>query len=185
MQACSRSPASGTEHERWRFWKHHKCPRCLEDDENGAHVLCCQDQRACTQRTKVLKVFDTRLRTIKTSKDIRRTMLAHVRAWMNGTRPYIRPTPQHLRATVSNQTMLGWDQFLKGRIAKSWVPLQATDFDARQLRNTGKSWAAALTVAIWELSWQIWDHCNDILHNRDVYDHLIDMDAKERSIIVE
>jgi hypothetical protein len=72
---------------------------------------------------------------------------------------------------------------VKGRIAKSWTPLQSTDFAGQQLRNTGKSWAAALTLAIWELSWQMWDHRNDILHNSDVYDHLIDMDATDFSIL--
>jgi hypothetical protein len=175
----------GRNMKRWQFWKRHKCPRCLEDDEEGAHILGFQDQRACTQRTKVLEAFDTRLRTIKTSKDIRRTILAQVRAWMNGTRPARRPIPQPLQAAVRDQTTLGWDQFLQGRIAKSWTPLQPTNFAGRQLRNTGKPWAAALTLAIWELSWQMWDHRNGILHNSDVYDHLIDMDATDFSIIEE
>jgi hypothetical protein len=102
---------------------------------------------------EVLEAFDTRLRTIKTSKDIQKTILAQVRAWMNGTWPARRPIPQHLQAAVRDQTRLGWDQFLKGRIAKSWTPLQLTDFAGRKLRNTGKSWVAALTLAIWELSW--------------------------------
>jgi hypothetical protein len=31
----------------------------------------------------------------------------------------------------------------------------------------------------------MWDHRNDILHNSDVYDHLIDMDATDFSIIEE
>ncbi len=175
----------GRNMKRWQFWQHHKCPRCLADDENGAHVLRCQDQRACTQRAKLLDAFDTRLRTIKTGKDIRRTILAHVREWMNGNGPARRPIPQHLRDAVHEQTTLGWDQFMKGRIATSWVPLQSTEFVGRQLRNTGKSWAAALIVAIWDLSWQMWDHRNDILHNSDVYDHLIDMDATDFSIIEE
>jgi hypothetical protein len=51
--------------------------------------------------------------------------------------------------------------------------------------STGKSWAVALTLAIWELSWQMWDHCNGILHNSDVYDHLVNLDAMDFSIIEE
>jgi hypothetical protein len=31
----------------------------------------------------------------------------------------------------------------------------------------------------------MWDHSNNILHNSDVYDHLIDMDATDFSIIEE
>jgi hypothetical protein len=171
--------------KQWKFWKHRKCPRCLDNDENGAHILRCQDQRPCLQCMKVLEAFDTQLRTIKRSKDIRRKILAHVRAWMNGTQPARRPILQHPQAAVRDQTMLGWDQFLKGRIAQSWTPLQSTDFAGRQLRITGKSWAAVLTLAILELSWQMWDHRNDILHNSDVYDHFIDMKAADFSIIQE
>jgi hypothetical protein len=63
--------------------------------------------------------------------------------------------------------------------------LQLADFADRKLQNTGKSWTAALTLAIWELSWCMWDHRNDILHNSDVYDHLIDMDATDFSTIEE
>jgi hypothetical protein len=77
----------GRNMKQWQFWKHHKCPRCFEDDGDRAHVLRCQDQRACTQRTKVLEAFDTWLQTIKISKEIRQTILAQVRAWMNGTWP--------------------------------------------------------------------------------------------------
>ena len=175
----------GRNMKRWQFWKHHKCPRCLEDDETGSHVLRCQDPRARTHRTKVLDVFDTRLRTLKTSKAIRCTLLAQVQAWMDGTSPARLPIPPLLRAAVRDQTTLGWDQFVKGRIANCWARLQAEDFASRQLRNTRKSWAAALIVAIWELSWQMWDHRNDILHNSDVYDHLIDMEATDLSIIEE
>jgi hypothetical protein len=102
---------------------------------------------------KALDSFDARLRMIKTNKDIRRTILAHGRGWMNDTRPTRRPIPPNLRTVIRDQTTLGWDQFMKGRIVKTWAPLQAADFVSHQLCNTGKSWAAALTLAIWELAW--------------------------------
>jgi hypothetical protein len=129
----------GRNMQRWRFWKHHKCPCCLADDETGSHVLRCQDRRACAHHTKALDSFDARLRLIKTNKDIRRTILAHVRGWMNDKRPTRRPIPINLGRVIGDQTTLGWDQFMKSRIVKNWAPLQAADFVSRQLRNTGKS----------------------------------------------
>jgi hypothetical protein len=74
---------------------------------------------------------------------------------MNGTQPAQKPIPQHLQAGVRDQSTLRWDQFLKGRISKGWTSLQLMDFAVQQLQNTGKSWAAALTLAIWELAWQM------------------------------
>jgi outer membrane receptor protein involved in Fe transport len=104
---------------------------------------------------------------------------------VNVTQPARRLIPQHLQAAVRDQTTLGWDQFLKGRIAKSWTPLQSTAFVGGQLQNTSKSWAAGLTLAIWELSRQMGNHRNNTLHNSNVYDHLISMDAMDFSILEE
>jgi hypothetical protein len=31
----------------------------------------------------------------------------------------------------------------------------------------------------------MWDHCNEVLHNSDVHDHLLDMDGIDFSIVKE
>jgi hypothetical protein len=94
-------------------------------------------------------------------------------------------TPLDLRATVQAQNSLGWNQFLKGRIVKYCAPIQDADFARRRLRHTGKTWSASLTCAIWELAWQMCDHRNEILHNTDVSDQLLDMDGTDLAIIEE
>jgi hypothetical protein len=175
----------GRNMKRWQFWKKNSCPRCLQEDETTAHVQQCQDPRAIAHRQLSLSIFHNRLRFLKTSRDIRWTILSHVKAWMTNTIPTQRITPPSLRAAVRAQNSLGWNQFMKGRIANNWAPLQAADFTRRRLRNTGKTWSAGLTSAIWELAWQMWDHRNEILHNTDIMDQLLDMDGIDFSIIEE
>jgi hypothetical protein len=40
-------------------------------------------------------------------------------------------------------------------------------------------------MAVWEFAWTLWDHCNDVLHNSDVHDQLLDMDSIVLAIIKE
>eukprot|EP00957_Ditylum_brightwellii_P206164 15347098-Ditylum_brightwellii.AAC.1 len=67
---------------------------------------------------------------------------------------------------VETQYDLGWNNFMKGRIAKQWCTTQATsccsfpkpkDFDDRQ-------WTTKLIKAIWTLFIDIWTARNAHLH---------------------
>ncbi len=40
-------------------------------------------------------------------------------------------------------------------------------------------------MAVWEFTWTLWDHRNDVLHNSDVHDQLLDMDSIDLAIIEE
>ena len=175
----------GRNMKRWRFWRKNNCPRCLHEDETTVHVQRCQDPRAIAHRDLALAKFHSRLRILKTNRNIRWTIYSQVRAWMTNTIPTQRVIPQELRAAVRAQHSLGWNQFMKGRIVKDWAPIQEADFTRRRLRNSGKTWSAGLTSAIWELAWQMWDHRNEILHNTDVSDQLLDMDGIDFSILEE
>ena len=54
-----------------------------------------------------------------------------------------------------------------------------------QLRQTGQKWASLLIMAVWDFTWTLWDHCNDVLHDSDVHDQLLDMDAIDLAIVEE
>jgi hypothetical protein len=74
---------------------------------------------------------------------------------------------------------------MKGRIVTHWAALQDHEFRRRQLRHSGTTWATSLVLAIWDLSWSLWDHRNDVLHNTDAHDRFLDMDSIDLSIIEE
>jgi hypothetical protein len=40
-------------------------------------------------------------------------------------------------------------------------------------------------MAVWDFTWSLWDNCNESLHQLDVHDTLLDMDAVDLSIIEE
>jgi hypothetical protein len=76
---------------------------------------------------------------------------------------------------------------LKGQITFHWAILQDFEFQCGEQQNTGASWAAHLVWAIWDLSWSLWGHSNEVLHTLDdvQQDKFLDMDSIDFAIIEE
>jgi hypothetical protein len=54
---------------------------------------------------------------------------------------------------------------MMGRLSEQWAPIQHTYFQSLGKNTTGRSWAASLIVHLWQLSWNQWDHRNDVDKN--------------------
>jgi hypothetical protein len=92
---------------------------------------------------------------------------------------------ESIQQALDQQSRLGWDQFLRGRIGLKWAQLRSQHFLELKLRHTGQKWASLLIMAIWDFTWSMWDNRNDILHHSEVLDKLLDMDIIDLSIIEE
>jgi len=63
------------------------------------------------------------------------------------------------------QDSIGWYNFLLGRVSTKFQEIQGQYYLQLQQRNTGARWLKLLIVKIWEVSWDMWEHHNHILHN--------------------
>jgi hypothetical protein len=63
--------------------------------------------------------------------------------------------------------LIGWIPFLRGCISKQWEDAQDKWMVARatKWKRSSARWMQKLTVATWEVSWEMWDHRNSILHD--------------------
>jgi hypothetical protein len=52
-----------------------------------------------------------------------------------------------------------------GRISLQWKEVQQRYYEWLGRRNTGKKWATALIQKVWEVSWDMWDHRNEVRLN--------------------
>jgi hypothetical protein len=174
----------GRNMRRWRFWKTNLCPRCLAPNETCDHVLQCMDPRAATTRQEAFSSLSKRMDEIKTAPLILEAILSGLQCWIAADGM---PTDFNadIQAALDHQLKLGWDQFVRGRIVTHWQELQSAHFEELQLRQTGQKWASLLIMAVWDFTWTLWDHRNDVLHNSDVHDQLLDMDAIDLAIIEE
>jgi hypothetical protein len=49
-----------------------------------------------------------------------------------------------------------------GRMSLQWKAVQQRYYEWLGKRNTGKKWAMALIQKVWDVSWDMWDHRNNV-----------------------
>jgi hypothetical protein len=78
----------------------------------------------------------------------------------------VEPIQQQIRSAFKAQAKIGWDQFLRGRIAKAWrIPI-GTYYKIRQPGEsfTLDQWMRTVIKELWVFSIAIWKQLNTELH---------------------
>jgi len=65
------------------------------------------------------------------------------------------------------QNILGWQTLLEGRISLEWRAAQELYFKSIQARRSTARWASSLILELWKTAWDLWEHRNGILHDRE------------------
>jgi hypothetical protein len=55
-----------------------------------------------------------------------------------------------------------------GKVSVRWQAVQQQYFEWRKRRNTGKAWVRALIQKVLEITWDMWDHRNDVRWKRKI-----------------
>ncbi len=100
-----------------------------------------------------------------TSPAIRLAIIQNLRRWKRQLPPTINSLSTPLATALANQTAIGWNNFIMGRMSSCWAPLQHQYYQSLGKKTTGRSWAASLLVQLWQLSWNQWNHRNEIDKN--------------------
>jgi hypothetical protein len=153
-----------------------RCFDCgfLREDTN--HVLQCKSDDRDTARTEALTTFRQHLQTQKTP-DIMATLICNsIKSWLDRTiiLPPTRTTPEEqimtdLHRAFNSQKAIGWDQFLRGRLAKDWKHAIKTYYHERKPGNsyTPDQWMRTTIAALWKFSMTLWRQRNAALHGTD------------------
>ncbi len=80
----------------------------------------------------------------------------------------VRPDDIGLVQAFQDQTVIGWDQLLRGRISKKWGEVFA---GCKAVTSTvhSASWSKQVVISIWEYSTSLWK-----FRNGEVYGHTKD-----------
>jgi hypothetical protein len=150
----------------WSFQDHEECPRCAEVKETPLHVLECGAMSTKVIWSKSMTKLQTWMESTNTMPELQTALITRLRQWKGETND--NPTfSTHcgLRAAILHQDEIGWYNFLMGRISLQWKEVQQRYYEWLGRRNTGKKWATALIQKVWEVSWDMWDHRNDVRLN--------------------
>ena len=150
----------------WGFQDHEECPRCPEPREVAQHVLSCPAPSTPLIWEKSMSNLRMWMESTNTMPELQDAIITRLRQWKGLTRKNPTwPTLHGLRIAVAHQDELGWYNFLMGRISIEWKAVQQRYYEWLGKRNTGKKWAVALIQKVFSVSWDMWDHRNDVRVN--------------------
>jgi len=86
-------------------------------------------------------------------------LLTELQAWRNGE-PHT--TTLQLAQT---QLEIGWEAALDGWLSLDWQATQEAYWLQWCRCKSSKRWTAELIKKLWNVAWDMWEHCNDTLHN--------------------
>jgi hypothetical protein len=150
--------------ERWKKWKHARCPRCNEH-EDIQHIAQCTHAGAAETWDEGIAKLANWFSQQETHPGINQLLVTRLNAWRTHHETHFPlPTLPALKTAYLDQQEIGWFNFLQGGISTYWVTLQADHYILLDSKRTGTTWARRLISHLWELSRKMWLHRNHILH---------------------
>jgi hypothetical protein len=75
-------------------------------------------------------------------------------------------TPRNiLQVAFWNESHVGWDNFLKGRICTEWCTYIKQHLATSNIKNDYQEWSTKLILVLWEHIYRVWTFRNTVHHN--------------------
>jgi hypothetical protein len=149
-----------------------KCAACLLDGETDNHVLRCRSAGRAILRVKWLQEMSTFLRAEHTPTAVHEAILGGLEAWLCSSpiptlESLVPQASQTLARAYKHQTHIGWNHFVRGRIANEWAELvkfQITDKNISAKVMSVETWGVRVITINWHNVLALWEHRNTIEH---------------------
>ena len=172
--------AVGKNMKRRKVRQHSECPRCGASNEDEVHVIRCKHQAAIQLWHQQMKSLTQWLRSNQTDERITYTIITNLRRWGAEDPPEHSTAPRLHLLCHQAQTSIGWDAFMQGKLSLEWADQQTLYFQSLGLRRTGKRWVIELIKKLWNVSWTMWDHRNNVLHSNDSHAVLGSLELRQQ-----
>jgi hypothetical protein len=149
----------------WKEKDNPACPRCGRF-EDATHVWLCQGEGASEVWDQSLERLKNWLQDSKMDPDLQEVILNYLNGWRYGTTDDL-PIPYGLNQLIDQQNAIGWKSFLEGWTGSEWEATQQAHYNLIRSRKSGKRWVISLIKKMWEVAWDLWEHRNSILHNKE------------------
>jgi hypothetical protein len=148
------------------FWDHSRCPRCQEENETTTHVLLCSGSGANQEWSSRVTNLDLWLAEVDTHPSIHKCIISSLSS-RTITTSFASNADQICFSAAADQDLIGWQNFVEGKIAKSWGDLQLTHLHEQFSKRTVDRWTAGLVSHMLEFTHGMWIHRNNVLHAVD------------------
>jgi hypothetical protein len=164
------------------------CPVCGAQEETWQHMFQCNHADSIAIRTLAITKFKSKLISLGTAPILRETLCYKIAQWCN------MPTLQAPRIpdddvgevigdAVEDQQIIGWDNFMKGRMCIRWKMAQEMFKLALPTCNgyDRERWASTVITEIWSIFRHIWNARNAHLHSEMEESHFSTLDKQVRN----
>jgi hypothetical protein len=142
-----------------------ECPRC-GSPEDVCHVWMCQHE---TQDlwTKALENLSTWMLENNTPPEIRMAIIKGLKNWRKNDGSEVTTQPEWVLELVRKQSSCGWRNFFEGFLVKDWGLAMKKHWSRIGPAKSPKRWVSALIQKLWQTAWDLWEHRNGYLHDKD------------------
>ena len=144
------------------------CPRCSAPVEDSKHIITCPHPTATELWEKSLDHIEQWLQNSQTDPKISSIILSRLHSWRTNTDPEIFDgLPITLDQLLFKQDNIGWEAAFRGCWSHGWAEAQEQYFKTLKSRKSGRRWLAALIKKLWQVAWDMWEHRNGIIHDKE------------------
>ncbi len=158
--------ASGVQMKRWFGRSDDRCPNCLMPAERADHLCLCPNE----ERTALLRDSTAELETwMAKSENTHHEILYWVPKYIlcQGTVPFadLGPMSPRMMEVALSQDLIGWRNFMEGRISKRFGSLQRAHISSSETRISIHSWTRQFISRILHIT-----HCQWLFRNFAIHD---------------
>jgi len=151
--------AHGKNTVQWHQRTTAECPCCRAIQEDKPHIIHCSQQEATDLWVLALSSLKTWLSEEEMDLLLITELLTGLQEWQSGG------MVMGTSSATQQQSMLGWEAVMDGWLGLEWCAQQEAYWNLWKCRKSSRRWAMELIKKFWNISWDMWDHRNGILHN--------------------
>jgi hypothetical protein len=150
---------------RWDKTVRNVCPNCNCNDESTTHINRCPDPGRRRVMEDSVKELGKWMICEQTDDELTKLLCSYINRHGESTMTSLLSTPRSkYKAAATLHDMLGWSNFMEGRISVMWVEHRKEDIQRRNLRRGWDSWARGLMRRLLEMTHQQWRYRNATVH---------------------
>jgi len=134
-------------------------PWCRQPKEDKPHIIQCFQEAANGKLNVTLKHLKEQMQTEQLDPQLTGLLITELQAWHNGE------PNTNTSLVAQKQLKIGWDAALDSWLSLDWHATQEPYWLQWLRCKSSKWWTAELIKKLWNIAWDMWDHCNKALHN--------------------
>ena len=160
-----------------------KCPCCKKQSETRIHLLRCRAAKHIWKKSR--QKFKKWMRRQDTDPDIQTALVDILRTFQKRD-DYDSYVPKGYNASLQRclnaQSHIGITNMMEGMLTYDWAEEQQKYYTSIRSRKTGHRWAVGLSTQLWNIIYDMWDHRNQVLHQKKEIESLSGQDIINAAI---